>query len=91
MTELEQARQIISETDREMAKLFERRMDAVRQVAAYKRRHGLPIEDAAREEEVIARALPEISCAEYRPHFAALLRCMMEGAKALQRSWLEQS
>ena len=90
MTELEQARQIISETDRDMARLFERRMDAVRQVAAYKRQHGLPVEDPAREEQVIARALPEIGCEEYRPHFAAVLRCMMEESKALQRGWSEQ-
>lgn len=91
MTELEQARQIINETDREMAKLFERRMDAVRQVAAYKRQHGLSVEDLAREEQVIARALSQIGCEEYRPCFAAVLRCVMEESKTLQRRWLEQS
>ncbi|MBO4787920.1 MAG: chorismate mutase, partial [Lachnospiraceae bacterium] len=40
MTELEQARAIISEADRELAKVFEKRMAAVRTVAAYKRAHG---------------------------------------------------
>ena len=45
MTELEQARAIISEADREMAKVFEKRMAAVRTVAAYKKANGLPITD----------------------------------------------
>ena len=37
MTELERARKIINETDKEMARLFEVRMDAARIVAAYKK------------------------------------------------------
>ena len=35
--------------DAQLAALFERRMAAVLQVAEYKRAHGLPIYDAARE------------------------------------------
>ena len=35
MTELQKARQIITETDRQMAELFEKRMTAVKQVAEY--------------------------------------------------------
>ena len=52
MTELEKARQLINETDKEMARLFEQRMDAVKMVAAYKKEHGLPVEDLAREKEI---------------------------------------
>ena len=40
MTDLEKARQIINETDVEMARLFDRRMDAARLVASYKKEHG---------------------------------------------------
>ena len=42
MSELEKARQIINATDREIARLFEQRMDAVRQVAEHKTVYGLP-------------------------------------------------
>ena len=42
-------RAIINETDREMARLFEQRMEAVKQIALWKKEHGLPILDAGRE------------------------------------------
>ena len=47
---LTEARAAIGEADREMARLFVRRMEAVREIAAYKRERGLPILDAAQEE-----------------------------------------
>ncbi len=49
------AREIINETDKEIAALFLRRMEAVKSVALYKKSRGLPVLDAKREEEVIAR------------------------------------
>ena len=55
MNELENARKIINEVDREMAKLFEKRMLASEIVAAYKKEHALPILDNARENEVISK------------------------------------
>ena len=42
MNELEEARKIINQTDEQMAELFARRMEAVRQIAAYKKEKGLP-------------------------------------------------
>ena len=55
MDRLEKAREIINRVDSEMARLFEERLYAAREVAAYKKEHGLPILDAAREASVIAR------------------------------------
>ncbi len=49
------ARGIIDETDKAMAELFRRRMEAARLVAEYKMEKGLPIKDAAREEQIIRR------------------------------------
>ena len=56
MDALEQARAEIDEVDAQLAALFERRMAAVLQVAEYKRVHGLPIFDAAREAAVLEKA-----------------------------------
>ncbi len=50
-----QAREIIDRTDKEMAELFIRRMEAAKLVAEYKMAHGLPIKDSAREEKIISR------------------------------------
>ena len=49
MTELEKAREIINKADKEIARIFEERMSAVKIVAEYKAAHGLPIFDAGRE------------------------------------------
>ena len=48
--ELQSAREIINQADAEMAETFVRRMEAAAQIAAYKKDHGMPILDAAREE-----------------------------------------
>ena len=62
MDALEQARAEIDEVDAQLAALFERRMAAVLLVAEYKRAHGLPIFDAAREAAVLEKAL-DAACA----------------------------
>lgn len=58
MDALEQARAEIDTVDAQLAALFERRMAAVLQVAEYKRAHGLPIYDAAREAAVLENRPP---------------------------------
>ena len=53
MNKLEQARTQIDAIDREMAKLYEARLDAVKDVIAYKIENDLPILDSGREQVVI--------------------------------------
>ena len=60
MDALEQARAEIDTVDAQLAALFERRMAAVLQVAEYKRAHGLPVYDAARETAVLEKAAARI-------------------------------
>ena len=60
MNQLEQARIEINKIDEQMAVLFERRMQAAEQVAAYKKQQGLPIFDKAREQAVIEKNLSRI-------------------------------
>ena len=52
---LEEARKIINDVDSQMADLFVKRMKAADIVFEYKKEFGLPVFDAKREEEVIAR------------------------------------
>lgn len=58
------ARKIIDETDKAMAELFRRRMQAARLVAEYKMEHGLPIKDEAREEAIIRKNTEYLSEAD---------------------------
>mgnify|MGYP005947171221 CR=1 FL=1 len=53
MNKLEQARAQIDAIDREMAKLYEARLDAVKDVIAYKIENDLPILDSGREQVVL--------------------------------------
>jgi len=55
MNKLDIARWMIDEADREIAKQFVRRMEAVKLVAEHKAEKGLPIYDAKREEQVIRK------------------------------------
>lgn len=83
MDKLAKAREEIDRIDREMAELFCRRMQTVREVAAYKKENGLPILDAAREEEVIRRGAALVSDHELREYYTRFLRAEM----ALSREW----
>ena len=70
-------REIINETDREMARLFEQRMEAVRRIAMWKKEHGLPILDAGREQEVIARNMDYIRDNELQGDYDLFIRNVM--------------
>lgn len=89
MTELEKARLIINETDREMAALFEKRMDAARMVAAYKKEHGVPVDDFAREAEILKRNAEYIACDDYRSHYVNFLQHTIDLSKSLQHRLLD--
>lgn len=89
MTELEQARKIINATDEEMARLFQQRMDAVRMVANHKKQHGLPVEDIAREEQLIKRNSSFIDEEDYLSYYVEFLRGTIETSKKFQRKLLD--
>lgn len=89
MTELEIARQIINETDKDMAALFEKRMDAARMVAHYKQEHGLQIDDFAREDQLIAHNCSLIKNEDYTSYYVNFLRETINLSKAYQHRLLD--
>ena len=89
MTDLDKARKTINETDKEMARLFEKRMDAVRLVAAYKKEHGLPITDKSREDDILKHNSLYIADEEYRSYYVSFLRETIEVSKSFQRRLLD--
>ena len=89
MTELERARKIINETDKEMARLFEKRMDAARIVAEYKKQNGLKIDDFVREAEIITRNTDYIENEEYRSYYVNFLQGNIDLSKKLQHKLLD--
>ncbi|MBQ8202791.1 MAG: chorismate mutase [Clostridia bacterium] len=89
MNDLLKAREIINKTDAEMAKLFEKRMDAARLVASYKKEHGIPIDDFTREDEIIRKNVEDLKNEEYKSYYTSFLRNNIDLSKALQHRLLD--
>ena len=91
MDALEQARAEIDTVDAQLAALFERRMAAVLQVAEYKRAHGLPVYDAARETAVLEKAAARIQDPALRPYYKDHVQNLMDVAKQYEAVVLGQN
>lgn len=81
MKELAQIRAELDQVDRDVVKLFEKRMNLARQVAEYKMAHGLPVLDRTREEAVLASRVGMLE----DPHWADSLRELYEKIMELSR------
>lgn len=84
MSDIEQARKTINETDKEIAKLFVKRMEAVKEVFEYKKEHGLPIYDEKRENEVIKKNSAYISDEIFKNYYIDFLKNIMNISKKYQ-------
>ena len=82
--DLKDSREQITRIDEEIARLFEKRMEAVREVAAYKRERGLPIEDKEQEANVIHSRSMLIGDPELRSFYVRFLQDTMEISKRWQ-------
>ena len=84
MNRLEKARLVINEADAQIAQLFEKRMHAAEDVAAYKTENGLPVFDEAREKEVIEKNLAKIEDENLKPYYKDMLIQLMRISKEYQ-------
>lgn len=82
---LKETRETINAIDKKMAELFEKRMEAVKEVAYYKSERGLPVEDRERELSVIESMSPEIQDDGIRPFYVSFLQSTMDISKSWQR------
>ena len=86
---LQSARVRINEIDAQMAKLFCERMNAVAQVAEYKRQVGMPVLDASREAEVIERNAALVTDDRLRAYYVHYLTYNMSLSRKYQHALLE--
>lgn len=89
MADINKARQAINEIDNEMRILFEKRMDAAKEVAEYKKERGLQIYDAAREAEIIKNGGEKIENPEYETYYKNFLEGVMKISKQYQSRIIE--
>ena len=84
MDKLIKAREIINETDKQIALLFQQRMEAVKEVAEYKKERGLPIFDSSRENDVVANNSLNITDEEIKEYYVPFIKNTMEVSKRYQ-------
>ena len=85
MNELNEARKEIDAIDFEMAKLYEKRLQAVQKVIQYKIEHSLPVLDAGREQEIMQRNEQWVQPA-YRDSYKRFQTYVMEESKRFQQA-----
>lgn len=83
MNELDTARKSIDKIDTEMARLFEERMKTGREIAEYKKNHGLSVKDPAREAAVIEKNRRLITDSDIESYYVRFL----EETMALSRDY----
>lgn len=86
--DLTQCREKIDELDRQLVALFAERMETAAQVAAYKKEHGLPVLDAARERQKL-RAVGELAPEAFRDDTETLYRLIFELSRSYQHRLLD--
>ncbi|MDO4465914.1 MAG: chorismate mutase [Bacillota bacterium] len=88
MNALEEARKNIDRIDKEIAALYEQRMDAVTQVVLYKKENGIPVLDSSREEAILEKNQHYIQNEKYKPYYKKLMKYIMRNSRDYQASIL---
>ncbi|MFV0379827.1 MAG: chorismate mutase [Anaerorhabdus sp.] len=86
MKEIMSLREEINKIDEQMAILFEKRMDLVKEIGNLKKSLDLPIMDPIREDEVIKKNICKIENEEYRVYYHDYMEMLMEISKVFQSS-----
>jgi chorismate mutase/prephenate dehydratase len=81
--DLNKLRDEINETDREIVELFRKRMNIAASVATYKKEHGLPVLDAARERALLSR-VSDMAGEELDGYARTLYHTMLDVSRAYQ-------
>lgn len=87
--DLSQIRLKIDSIDRQMAELFEARLDCVSDVARYKDAHHQPIFDAVREKAVIDKNVKRLSNPDNADYYRVFMQQLMDLCKTVEREVID--
>ena len=87
--EIKELRNKIDEIDKQLVDLFGKRMNVSAQVAEYKREHGLPVLDASRERELLAK-ISELAGDEMEEYARVLYSTILDLSRSYQHRSLCQ-
>lgn len=86
---LENCRNIIDQIDSEIVKLYEKRMDIVKEVIKYKIKNNIPILDSSREEKMLIKNLEKIKSEDYKKYYNSVLTGFLKASKDMQNDILK--
>lgn len=90
MNELENLREKIDTIDKEMIALFEKRMDIVADIAAYKIKNNLPVLNQNREDIIVSKVKSTVKNKDYADSAADLIKDIMEISKKFQQKLISE-
>lgn len=88
MNQIEKARLEIDSVDKEIARLYEKRLDAIKEVLEYKKANALPILDAGREDAIIEKNQKYIQNKEYIDSYIDFMKKVMSNSRDFQQTLL---
>lgn len=88
--DLSEARQTIDTLDRQLTSLLEQRMEAVAEVAAYKKEHHMEIYDPRREQQVLDKIANLAVKKELAPYLKRIYQCIMDESKEYEREYMDR-
>lgn len=83
--DLNDYRNTLDEIDTQLLALFQTRMDTVKQIAAYKKKHQLPILSAGREQEILER-VRAASGDDLAPYAVSLFETLLSVSRDYQKT-----
>ena len=89
MENIDELRKMIDAIDREMALLFEKRMQAASGIARYKAENGIPVYDAEREAAIIEKNAAFIPEDALRPYYCRFIKSVMDISKDYQNELMQ--
>lgn len=89
MDSIETIRKKINDIDREIAKLYEERMELMKDVAQFKIENKKPILDLEREKKVIQNNSSYINNPDLRPLYVEFIQFIMDQGKSIQENIVE--
>ncbi len=91
MSELDLLRGQIDDIDAQLTALFLRRMEVTGRVGAYKQKNGIPVLDAAREQDVLARKVAAVDDPARKSDVTALYEAIMGISRRQQRNLVREA
>lgn len=86
---LENCREIIDQIDSEIIKLYEKRMDIVKEVIEFKIKNNIPVLDSSREEKMLIKNLKKIKNEDYKKYYNSVLTGFLKASKDMQNDILK--